>query len=118
MREDTWFMFNDNIVTPVSLKQAMTAAFGGAHTSFSMHEHYFKGRPVTSNTSAYKLIYIKESDMNWFTKEAPTEMIPRHLQQKFDREQEAIIRIDYLLAQQNKFEEILIFTREQCKMWD
>ena len=73
---------------------------------------------MSSNTSAYKLIYIKESEMNWFTKEAPTELIPRHLQEKFDREQKAITRIDQLLSKFANQDEILIFTREISKTCD
>jgi hypothetical protein len=116
-QHNKWFMFNDNHVTPISEKAALQTAFGSPNLGFTLDGGRIKTRNITSNTNAYKLVYVKESELGWFLKDTPTSIIPKGLQRKFDQEQESLNHIDQLVHQETRMTSVYIFTKENCRRW-
>ena len=63
--DDRWYEFNDSVVKVSSDIKAMQMNFGGDLSE--------------STSSAYVLIYVRESDVPWLFSEVPTSMIPQKL---------------------------------------
>lgn len=65
----------------------METAFGSEYVNFQLKDGKLTGKPSNSITNAYRLVYIKESELQWFGKDAPISLIPKPLQELFDSEQ-------------------------------
>ncbi|CAG8477220.1 23929_t:CDS:10 [Racocetra persica] len=74
-----WFNFNDEIVTPVIDKNVLEDNYGGEVPK------YYK-TSVNRYSSAYILVYIRESDIDFVLSPILDEDIPEHLQRRLNEE--------------------------------
>jgi ubiquitin carboxyl-terminal hydrolase 7 len=83
---DQWYEFNDQNVNPVVKNCALSVGGGGFESTFECKDGYIYEKQRTNNTSAYMLVYIRDSDREEILKEVPVEEIPPHLKTRFDEE--------------------------------
>ncbi|CAG8697154.1 10670_t:CDS:10, partial [Ambispora leptoticha] len=74
-----WFKFDDNGATPVTDQNVLEDNYGGEVTNESRTN-------VNQFTSAYILVYIRESDIDFVLSPVLAKDIPEHLQRRLDEE--------------------------------
>ncbi|OAD02554.1 hypothetical protein MUCCIDRAFT_118206, partial [Mucor lusitanicus CBS 277.49] len=75
-KEDQWFKFNDERVTPVSLDEVFEANFGGRSTSYDNTSN------VMEEANAYMLVYIRDSSQDEVLAPVTINDIPHHLSER------------------------------------
>ncbi|ORC92301.1 ubiquitin hydrolase [Trypanosoma theileri] len=83
---NVWYRFNDEIVSPASLRDVFGANFGGVKVNYW-------GSEVPNTTNAYMLIYIRTSEMNHLLRHVGPEDVPLHVVQQLEREHEEYVRL-------------------------
>lgn len=81
-----WYKFNDESVSPASLKEVFGANFGGFRINYW-------GSEVPHTTNAYMLVYIRTSDMVNLLRPIGPEDVPRHVVEQLEKEQLELARI-------------------------
>ena len=89
-----WFEFNDSIVSPIAQSTALSIGGGGQYSNFEIKNGYIYERSRTSDTSAYMLVYVRDSDRQKIMKEVTVEEIPQHLKLRFDDENKINQKLD------------------------
>eukprot|EP01130_Rhizamoeba_saxonica_P005854 TRINITY_DN2316_c0_g1_i2.p1 TRINITY_DN2316_c0_g1~~TRINITY_DN2316_c0_g1_i2.p1 ORF type:complete len:982 (-),score=206.11 TRINITY_DN2316_c0_g1_i2:40-2985(-) len=72
--EDRWYRFDDDLVIEVEKEDAIQNNFGGAGGKYSRYK---------KTSSAYMLIYIRESEREELLRPVENSEIPSHLSEKF-----------------------------------
>ncbi|KAF9430947.1 hypothetical protein BGZ94_001693 [Podila epigama] len=89
-RNGKWFRFDDDRVTPVTLKEVLDENYGGGDASLennmSMSLAMRQMNRHKRFTNAYMLVYIRESDMEEILRPLTTKDIPEHLLRRLDDE--------------------------------
>ena len=67
---------------------------GGFESVFELKDGNIYEKPRSNNTSAYMLVYIKESDREEIMREIPMQEIPIHLKERFDQENKLNLKLD------------------------
>ncbi|KEG10913.1 ubiquitin hydrolase [Trypanosoma grayi] len=83
---DAWYRFNDEIVSPASLRDVFGANFGG----FKMN---YWGSGVPNTTNAYMLVYIRTSEMKHLLRPVGPEDVPWHVVEQLEQEQQTYERL-------------------------
>ncbi|KAH9601422.1 Ubiquitin carboxyl-terminal hydrolase 7 [Trypanosoma melophagium] len=83
---NVWYRFNDEIVSPASLRDVFGANFGGVKVNYW-------GSEVPNTTNAYMLVYIRTSEMNHLLRRVGPEDVPWHVVQQLEREHEEYERL-------------------------
>ncbi|ESL10798.1 ubiquitin hydrolase [Trypanosoma rangeli SC58] len=83
---DAWYRFNDEEVSPASLREVFGANFGG----FKLN---YWGSEVPSTTNAYMLIYIRTSEMGHLLRPIAAEDVPWHVVRQLEWEQSEYERL-------------------------
>ncbi|CAO3702673.1 unnamed protein product [Rhizopus stolonifer] len=96
--EEKWFKFDDDRVTPATLKEVLEDNYGGER----LNTHP-KLRNQKRFTNAYMLIYIRESSRDEILREVSMKDIPEHLVTRFEKEQAEIDRIKRQRAEQELY---------------
>ena len=84
-----WYKFDDEKVTVATAEQAINDNFGGEETVQYYGKLTYTQKKVSS---AYMLIYVRESEVDWVMKEVTEDEVPPHLHERFmeeKREEEA-----------------------------
>ncbi|KAL0222957.1 hypothetical protein P9112_002347 [Eukaryota sp. TZLM1-RC] len=96
MDTESWFKFDDDVVEEVTEKEAIDGNFGGRTTSIGGMNNYRGGWPyrntglrMESFSSAYMLVYVRETDYADVMGDVTVADIPSQLFVKFKQEQEA-----------------------------
>ncbi|GAN10196.1 cysteine proteinase [Mucor ambiguus] len=95
-KEDQWFEFNDERVTPASLDEVFEANFGGQST----HE---EAPNTKSEANAYMLVYIRDSSQDQVLAPVTINDIPRHLLERIENEKKTMEAIEKQRAEQHLY---------------
>lgn len=88
-RDGAWFRFDDDRVTPVTLKEVLDENYGGGESAENLSTMSPALRQLNRHkrfTNAYMLVYVKNNDMDEILKPLTKEDIPEHLQRRLDQE--------------------------------
>ncbi|CAO0799162.1 unnamed protein product [Mucor circinelloides] len=102
-KEDKWFEFNDERVTPAALDEVFEANYGGQ----SKHAKKFKTK---RETNAYMLVYIRESSQDQVLAPVTIDDIPHHLLERFENEKKLMKAIVKERAEQHLYMTVFIVT--------
>lgn len=84
-KEDKWFKYDDDRVIPILPKDVIEESFGGDAGVMGRQQR----RTARSFTSAYFLIYIKETAVEEILRPFDLDEIPKHIKNKLQAEKEA-----------------------------
>jgi len=88
-----WFKFDDDRVTPATLKEVLDDNYGGGEPLENLTHLPIVIRRILSHkrfTNAYMLVYIRDNAMDEILRPLTKEDIPEHLQRRLDDELAAI----------------------------
>ncbi|RNF03414.1 putative cysteine peptidase, Clan CA, family C19 [Trypanosoma conorhini] len=77
---NAWYRFNDEIVSPASLREVFGANFGG-------FELNYWGSEVPNTTNAYMLVYVRTSEMGHLLRPIAADEVPWHVVRELEWEQ-------------------------------
>ncbi|PWV02290.1 putative ubiquitin hydrolase [Trypanosoma cruzi] len=83
---DAWYRFNDEDVSPASLREVFGANFGG----FKLN---YWGSEVPNTTNAYMLVYIRTSQIGHLLRSIGPEDVPWHVVRQIEWEQKEYERL-------------------------
>lgn len=86
-KEDEWFKFDDDRVTPALLKEVLEENFGGEQLGGLPMNMRPNGRPMNRFTNAYMLVYIRESMLDEVLAPVTEADIPKHIGEKLEQEE-------------------------------
>ncbi|KAG0235795.1 hypothetical protein BGX31_004161 [Mortierella sp. GBA43] len=92
-KDGKWFRFDDDRVTPATLKEVLDDNYGGGEQPENFAALPLVVRRVMSHkrfTNAYMLVYVRNSSMDEILKPLTKEDIPEHLQRRLDDESAAL----------------------------
>ncbi|CEI86488.1 Putative Ubiquitin carboxyl-terminal hydrolase [Rhizopus microsporus] len=110
-KEEKWFKFDDDRVTPATLKEVLEDNYGGE----ALNTHP-KLRNMKRSTNAYMLVYIRESMQDEILREVTINDIPEHLVERFKREQAEIERINKQRAEQHLYTKVYLVSDKSFQM--
>lgn len=84
--DEQWYEFNDSIVTPLLNSSALSIGGGGFDSVFDHKDGQICEKMRSNYTSAYMLVYIRESDREEILREVPVHEIPAKLKERFEEE--------------------------------
>lgn len=89
-RDSNWFKFDDDRVTPATLKEVLEDNFGGEMMPTNGTQRQFAAtapvRAMKRFTNAYMLVYVRESKMDTVLKPIQEEDTPMHLRSRLEEE--------------------------------
>lgn len=80
MCSGAWYKFNDETVTPATLKEVFGDNFGGFRLNYW-------GSEVPNTANAYMLVYIRTSQWDSLLRSIGAEDVPHHVLEQLEREQ-------------------------------
>eukprot|EP00698_Gefionella_okellyi_P007115 TRINITY_DN1732_c0_g1_i1.p1 TRINITY_DN1732_c0_g1~~TRINITY_DN1732_c0_g1_i1.p1 ORF type:complete len:1089 (+),score=265.99 TRINITY_DN1732_c0_g1_i1:85-3351(+) len=83
-----WFKFDDEKVTETKAKSAVEDNYGGDEIVQSMYYGSRTTYKTEKTYSAYMLVYIRESDLEWVLRPVSDEEVPKHLHTRFAEEKQ------------------------------
>ncbi|ORZ00919.1 hypothetical protein BCR43DRAFT_158924 [Syncephalastrum racemosum] len=104
-REGPWFKFDDDLVTPCTLREVLEENYGGDY----LGEGY---RTYMRRSSAYMLVYIRKSNLATVLADVSPNDIPTHLVEKFERERQAAEQRKKEREQQAKLMDVMLVTED------
>lgn len=75
-----WYKFNDETVTPATLKEVFGSNFGGVRVNYW-------GSEVPQVSTAYMLVYVRTSEMERLLRPIGAADVPRHVVEQLQKEQ-------------------------------
>jgi ubiquitin carboxyl-terminal hydrolase 7 len=84
-KDSNWLKFDDDRVTPATLKEVLEENYGGEPQGANALNTRPNLRTIKRFTNAYMLVYIRESMMDEILNDVTTNDIPPHLSKCFER---------------------------------
>lgn len=114
---DTWVLFNDELVRPADKYEVFNNNFGG---SFNSYKHKCKGEIVTNlnyyESNAYILVYIQNSEREKILSPVLTKDINPNLISRFETEKNDEKKIKAKKSRISDNMNVILFSRECIKM--
>ncbi|KAF9179390.1 hypothetical protein BGZ50_006969, partial [Haplosporangium sp. Z 11] len=92
-RDGKWYRFDDDRVTPATLKEVLDENYGSGESVENLSGMTLAMRQLSRHkrfTNAYMLVYIRDKSMDEILKPLTTDDIPDHLQRRLDDERAAL----------------------------
>jgi len=115
--EDKWYEFNDSSVTEIMKSTAFANGCGGPETYFELKDGKVIEKQRPNNTSAYMLVYIRESERESIMRELTMDDIPGHLKLRFDDENKMNQKIQRVNEELNECGQLYIISGDSIKGW-
>ncbi|KAG2175621.1 hypothetical protein INT43_001268, partial [Umbelopsis isabellina] len=89
-KDSNWLKFDDDRVTPATLKEVLEENYGGEPQGANALNTRPNLRTIKRFTNAYMLVYMRESMMDEILSDVTTNDIPPHLKRRLDEERVAM----------------------------
>ena len=121
-KDGHFYKFDDDRVTRATLKEALEENFGGEYPnpvngSLGMRNPYTRTVSTKRSMSAYMLVYIRESRLDWILEPLPEDAAPAHIAQQLADEKAMLERKRKEREEQHLFLTCIVATEEQYKQY-
>ena len=96
---------------------ALSIGCGGPESTYEHKDGKIYERVKQTNTSAYMLVYIRETERDEIMREVPIEEIPQHLKERFDEENSVNEKLEKDQAMLEECGTLYIISEETTKGW-
>eukprot|EP00347_Sterkiella_histriomuscorum_P012213 403369461 len=115
--DDKWFEFNDSKVEVRLKSNSLSTGNGGFESTFEHKNGQIYEKQKINNTSAYMLVYIRDSDRDEIMRDIPVDEIPPHLKERFDQENQLNAKLEKDLTLLEDQGHVMITSFDTIKSW-